>query len=266
MDEPPRAPTPGKWGCRVGAAPLLLVEGARVLAGRRLVLRDTRLRVETPGVHLVLGPNGAGKTSLLSAVAGLDGYRLEGGRALYLGRPLRGMGLLERARAGLVLGHQSPPGLRGLRVDELVRAVEEVYGRPVAAAEAAYRLLGLGPLLGRRVSDLSGGERRRLEIFLVMLQRPRVALLDEPDSGLDVDTLDRLVEVLHRAVDDGVAVVLVSHTLGFIERLAAAGLLRGAWLADGSRLCPLEAEAPAIPCLLAHGFSQLRPRAVCGAA
>ncbi len=202
---------------------LLRAEELTVARGGSLVLRGATLVVREPGIHVIVGPNGAGKSTLLAAIAGLSGAELRAGRILFMGRDVAGAPLHERARMGLVLGFQNPPGIRGLRLRDLVAAMEKIYG-PRSRAAWAEELLNIAPLMEHPLAGgMSGGERKRAELYLVMLQEPRVALLDEPDSGVDVESLHRIMEVLLEARRRAIAVVLVSHTLTLLRQLAEKG-------------------------------------------
>ena len=237
--------------------PLLVVDNARVYAGNHLVLQHADMAVDGPGVYLILGPNGAGKTCFLSALAGRRGYRLEG-TALYMGKPLSGLQLRDRALHGLVLAYQTPPPLRGVRVSSLIAEVEKLYG-PSPLAETARERLGINTLMNRMVSDLSGGERKRLELLLALMQKPRLLLLDEPDSGVDIDTLTDIADIVEKAVMSHVAVLLVSHTLGFVKMLAERNLIRSIHLADQGVLARLGlTPREALEKLAARGLQGLR--------
>jgi len=238
--------------------PLLHVDGSLVEAGGRPVARVRGLVLDAPGVYFLVGPNGSGKTSLLSALAGRRGYRLRGGTALYMGAELGGMGLLERARRGLVYAYQSPPPLRGVTLRVLEEEVRRAIGGGAAAAEELAELLGVEELRGKELAAMSGGERRRAELYLAALQSPRVALLDEPDSGVDVDWAKAMAEaVALLAEKQGAAVLLVSHTTGFMACLAAEA--RSVFLAHSGLVEPLPLDPlEAVKLLEARGFNALR--------
>jgi len=187
------------------------VEGKRVVRGASLRLAEGELQV-------LMGPNGAGKSSLLSAIMGLPGYRVVRGDVLLGGESIVGLPLYERARRGLGLGFQSPPRMRGVSARCILEALEKIHGRWREVYRYA-RLLGVEELLDKPLSGLSGGERKRVELLLVLAQRPRVMLLDEPDSGVDLDSLSLVADVVEEATRRGIAVLLVTHTTRFLEEL-----------------------------------------------
>ncbi len=241
--------------------PLLLVDGSLVEAGGRVVARVRGLVLDSPGVYLLVGPNGSGKTSLLSAIAGRRGYRLRGGAALYMGEPLDGMGLAERARSGLVYAYQSPPPLRGVTLRVLEEEVRRALGGASPAASRVAELLGIEGLRDKELAAMSGGERRRAELYLAALQSPRVALLDEPDSGVDVDWAKAMAEAITVLAErQRAAVLLVSHTTGFMTCLAAGA--RRVFLAHDGAVEPLPLEPlEAVRLLERRGFNALREAA-----
>jgi len=196
---------------------LLRVEGLSAGFRGRRVLRGVGLRVGDGEVHVLVGPNGAGKSTLLKAVAGVRSVEVYSGRIVYAGRDVTGEPAWSRARMGIVLVWQQPPRIRGLRARSLA---EEIARRSGADLEGLARLLGVEGLLDKHLHrGLSGGESRRLELFLALLQRPRLLLVDEVDSGVDADNLGRIASALNAAAGEGVSMVIVTHTGAIAERL-----------------------------------------------
>ena len=183
----------------------------------KLVVQGVTLRLPGPGVYVVMGPNGAGKSSLVNAVMGHRDYRFEG-KVLLDGDDVTGLPTHEKARKGLALALQIPVEIEGVRVSEvLVKIVERFRGLDRREALSLLReLLGLVGLpesmLARQLMvGLSGGERKRLELVRVIAQKPRVAMLDEPDSGVDVESLPLVARAIERLREEGAAVLLISH-------------------------------------------------------
>jgi Fe-S cluster assembly ATP-binding protein len=184
------------------------VAGTRVLDGLDLDVADGE-------VHAIMGPNGAGKSTLAHVLAGRDGYDADG-QVLLDGQDLLAMAPEDRAIAGLFLAFQYPVALPGVGnmhfLHAALNAQRQARGEPevgasefLGEARAAMEVLGLDPsLLGRSVNDgFSGGEKKRNEVLQLTLLRPRLAVLDEPDSGVDVDAL--------RAVAAGIAALRDEH-------------------------------------------------------
>jgi Fe-S cluster assembly ATP-binding protein len=196
----------------------LRIEGLRAGVPGRLILDGVDLSVESGEVHAVMGPNGSGKSTLTHVLMGRPGYVVEGGRVTLDGVDLLGLPTWERARAGLYVAHQYPievPGvsLEGAMEEALVaRGRERREASPAVAAEAGR--IGLDPrLLERALNvDLSGGERKRNETLQLGVLRPRFAVLDELDSGLDVDALRTVAQRVEAASsEDELGVLAITH-------------------------------------------------------
>jgi Fe-S cluster assembly ATP-binding protein len=166
---------------------LLKVEDVWVQRPGAEVLRGVNLTVHRGEVHTVLGLNGSGKTSLALTLMGAGGYRPNCGRILFDGQDITGLSVTERARLGLTLAWQEPARFEGLpTADYLALGMEDPSRERI---EEALMAVALSPsaYLGRAVDTaLSGGERKRIELAAVYAMRPRLAVLDEPDSGIDV--------------------------------------------------------------------------------
>src|SRR5882672_5488631 len=171
------------------------VEGKQILKGISLTLH--------PGeVHAVMGPNGSGKSTLAAVLAGRDGYEITGGEVRYRGQDLLELDPEERAREGLFLAFQYPVEIPGVNSKYFLNAalneIRKAQGRPVldaweflALVKEKMKLLELPEeLLNRSVNEgFSGGEKKRAEIFQMAILEPKLAILDETDSGLDIDAL-----------------------------------------------------------------------------
>jgi Fe-S cluster assembly ATP-binding protein len=219
--------------------PLLHVRDLRVEVGEREVLTSVSLDVAPGRVVVLTGANGSGKSTLGLALAGHPRYRVTGGEARFRGEDLLAMPVEQRARAGLFLSFQAPPEIPGVKNNLFIRtavnAVREARGEtPLDAfdflgeARSAAARLGLPEaMLGRPVNDgFSGGERKRNELLQLALLRPRLAWLDEIDSGMDVDGVRATVELVRQLRAQGTAFVVVSHYLQMIESLEPDEVLR----------------------------------------
>ncbi|HYD74611.1 Fe-S cluster assembly ATPase SufC [Ramlibacter sp.] len=223
--------------------PVLQVEELRVAIGEREVLRGTSLAIQPGSVAVLMGANGSGKSTLGLALAGHPRYQVQGGSARFAGADLLAMNVEERARAGLFLSFQAPPDIPGVKNNLFIRtalnAVRESRGEaPLDAfdflgqARSSAKRVGLpDAMLGRPVNDgFSGGERKRNELLQLALLKPRLAILDEIDSGMDVDGVRAVVELIASLRQQGTAFLIVSHYLQMIESLEPDAVLR---LADG---------------------------------
>ena len=219
--------------------PLLQVRDLRVQVGERTVLHSVSLDVNAGSLVVLMGANGSGKSTLGLALAGHPADQVLGGQALLAGQDLLALPAHERARAGLFLSFQSPPDVPGVKNNLFIRtalnAQRESRGQPpldafdfLTSAKQAAKALGLPEaMLGRPVNEgFSGGERKRNELLQLALLQPRLALLDEIDSGMDVDGVRAVVEQVRRQRAQGTAFIVVSHYLQMIEQLEPDAVLR----------------------------------------
>jgi Fe-S cluster assembly ATP-binding protein len=222
-------------------APLLELRGIRARVGTVEILQGVDLIVQPGEVHAIMGPNGSGKSTLAHVLAGRPGPEVAGGSALLDGVDLLALAPHERARAGLFLGLQQPVEVPGVTTEAaLSHAGVPIAGLPARVQSAAAAVGLRTDLLERPLNvDLSGGERKRNEIVQLCVLRPKVAVLDEVDSGLDVDALDDVGATLTAAVAEwGLAVVVITHfsrLLEVLEPTAIHAFVRGRIVESGGR-------------------------------
>ena len=201
---------------------LLEIRNLHVQAGVKPILKGIDLKVEAGEVHAIMGPNGSGKSTLAQVLAGREVYEVTAGAVLYDGRNLLEMSPEDRAREGLFLAFQYPveiPGVTNLYfLKAALNAVRQHRGQEpldamdfLALIEDRLKLLGVNEaLLHRPVNEgFSGGEKKRNEIFQMAVLEPRLAVLDETDSGLDIDALKAVAAGINamRSPDRGIVVV-----------------------------------------------------------
>jgi Fe-S cluster assembly ATP-binding protein len=207
-------------------APLLQIEALTLRRDGRPILNQVNLSVYSGQVHALLGLNGSGKSSLAYTIMGCDGYIPDSGRVLFDGRDLAGLSITERARLGITLAWQEPARFEGIPVGRYVG-----LGMPQPDREqtvAALEAVALpAKIYGSRAADqtLSGGERKRVELAAVYAMRPRLAILDEPDSGIDVLSLVEIEKLIRRMAGDGSAVLLITHREELLATADAASLI-----------------------------------------
>ncbi|MGD8244161.1 MAG: ATP-binding cassette domain-containing protein [Anaerolineae bacterium] len=191
---------------------LLRVEDVSVHRPGAEVLRSVNLAIRPAEVHALLGLNGSGKTSLALTLMGADGYTPIRGRILFDGEDITGLSVTERARLGITLAWQAPARFEGLPVAAYLALGMKQPSRE--RIEEALAAVALAPraYLGRTVNAaLSGGERKRIELAAVYAMRPRLAILDEPDSGIDVLCMEDIISLVRLMAEDGTAVILITH-------------------------------------------------------
>ena len=203
---------------------LLEIKGLRVAVDGKEILRGLDLVVDAGQVHAVMGPNGSGKSTLANVIAGRDGYQILAGSITYRGEDLLALSPEERARAGVFLGFQYPVEIPGLSTAVFLRAA--VNARRKARGEEELDAMDFLALVKGRMKELgiredflqrainegfSGGEKKRAEIFQMALLEPDLVLLDEIDSGLDIDALKVVSEGINRLRSPQRAMLLVTH-------------------------------------------------------
>jgi Fe-S cluster assembly ATP-binding protein len=190
-----------------------------VSAAGKEIVKGVRLDVQPGEVHAIMGPNGSGKSTLASALAGHPAY-VSTGEIFIEGEPIQALLPHERARKGLFLGFQYPTAIPGVTVSQFLKsALEAQTGKAPSFSEfrkqlaESFKFLEIpNDFLPRYINDgFSGGEKKRLEILQMLLLNPKIALLDEIDSGLDIDALKFVAKGINRAKERGTGVVLVTH-------------------------------------------------------
>ncbi|WP_296446281.1 Fe-S cluster assembly ATPase SufC [Rhodoferax sp. UBA5149] len=218
---------------------LLSVRNLRVEVGERTVLDGISLDVPAGALVVLMGANGSGKSTLGLTLAGHPRYRVSDGSAQFDGHDLLALKPEQRARAGLFVSLQSPPDIPGVKNGLFLRsalnAIRESRGdTPLDAFDFLKGARGLASelgldakLLSRPVNEgFSGGERKRNELLQLAMLKPRLALLDEIDSGLDVDGVRAVVKLVQAMRAQGTAFIVVSHYLQLIESLTPDAVLR----------------------------------------
>ena len=224
----------------------------------REILRGIDLRVEPGEVHAIMGPNGSGKSTLAGVLAGRESYEVTGGTVRYLGRDLLTMAPEERAREGLFMAFQYPveiPGVSAVTfLKAAVNAIRQHRGEDkldavdfLALVREKAGLLRLDDsLLQRSVNEgFSGGEKKRNEVFQLAVLDPRLAILDETDSGLDIDALKVVAEGVNRLRDDRRSFVVITHYQRLLEYIVPDHvhvLAEGRIARSGDRSLALELE------------------------
>jgi Fe-S cluster assembly ATP-binding protein len=237
---------------------LLSIHDLKVRVGEREVLRGIDLEVPAGEVHAIMGPNGSGKSSLAHVLAGRPGYDVTGGRVDFLGHDLLSLPAEERAREGLFLGFQYPVEIPGVNNAYLLRAALNAARRHRGQPEVdAFDFLALvrekmklmkmdEAFLSRGVNEgFSGGEKKRNEILQMLVLEPRLAVLDETDSGLDIDALKVVSAGVNSLRSAERGILLVTHYQRLLDHVRPDRvhvLARGKILRSGGPELALELE------------------------
>jgi len=190
----------------------LEVKGLQARLGDLHILRGVDLEVPFGEVHALMGPNGSGKSTLCHVLMGKPGYEATGS-ALVDGGEMLGLSVDERARSGLFEGFQYPVEVPGVALSDLLEEMAAVSGPEVTArAAATAAVLDMERFMDRPVNvGLSGGEKKRSEMLQLGALDPRVAILDEIDSGLDIDAVREVAKAVEAMRGPGVGVLVITH-------------------------------------------------------
>ncbi len=192
--------------------PILTVNDVKLTIDGRPILKGVNLVVNEGEIHAVLGPNGAGKSTLASLIMGINDLKEpDSGEIIFQDKLVNGLDITERAKLGITLAWQEPARFEGITVEEYLK----LSGRnnPELDVVECLELVGLDcSYLNRFVDDtLSGGERKRVELASVLAMRPKLAVLDEPDSGIDFASMEDIANMIKTMRDRGTTVLMITH-------------------------------------------------------
>jgi Fe-S cluster assembly ATP-binding protein len=239
---------------------LLEVRDLHVEVKGREVLRGVNLTVDRGESVMLMGPNGSGKSSLIQAIMGHPDYRVTKGTIIFEGRILNGLPTDERAKLGIGVSFQLPPKVNGVTLGKLLSEIHHIGRHDGNSIEKYVELLKCSELVGRDVNvGFSGGETKRGELLLLLAQRPMFSMIDEPDSGVDVESIQlvtKAIEEVLRPKDsdprDRPSALIVTHQ-GTIGKHVNAS--RAYIMIDGRIACFGEAKA-IVDLVLTRGFEE----------
>lgn len=203
----------------------------------KFLLKNINMEIWAGYVHAIVGPNGAGKSTLAHTIMGFTGYRKVTGDILFEGKSIKDYTIDERARLGLTLVFQEPARFEGVKVSDFILAGAKEKTEKVL--ENALNKVGLDP---QRYKDravdktLSGGERKRIELASVYAMNPKIVMMDEPDSGVDVDSLKYIFDIIKEIKNRGATVILVTHSPIVLKQADHAFLICGGQIVDKGQM------------------------------
>ena len=246
--------------------PILLIEDLHASVEGKEILRGVDLKILPGEIHAIMGPNGSGKSTLANVLMGKPGYEVSQGRLVYKGEDLAGLEPEERARKGIFLAFQNPTEIPGVSVVNFLRTAYNASHAGAILGALEFRrylqtkmdLLGVGTdLINRYVNQgFSGGERKRAEVLQMAVLDPDLSVLDETDTGLDIDALREVAGGVMKIHNQDRGMLIITHyqrILNYIEPTFIHVLLGGRVVRSGGKELALELEA--------KGYEQFRAEA-----
>jgi len=217
---------------------LLEIKNLVVEVEGKCLLRGLDMVIEEGETHVVFGPNGSGKTTLVNAIMGLPEYKVVEGEILFKGDSILDWNLTRRAKAGIGLAFQHPPVVEGVSLGVLLKTMVP----DKKTSEEIARKINMEDYLEREVNvGFSGGERKKDELLQLMAQAPQFVMFDEPDSGVDVDSIKLMVKIMRKLLQKNKPIrerknsgIIVTHSGVILEEIHAD---KGYVIVDGKLLC-----------------------------
>ena len=219
---------------------MLHIEHLKVAVSGEIILKDVNLTIGEGEVHILLGPNGTGKTTLLMSIMGMPGYTILDGHISFLGKDISSLSIEERSQLGIGMAFQKMPTVPGVQLQTLGGLIIEKHKNSESLDDIAQKL-NCTSLLNRAIGQgFSGGEAKRAELFQILLQRPIFSMIDEPESGVDLDNIALVGNALRELFERQLVKtkkrsgLIITHT-GYILDYLNADM--GHVLMDGKIIC-----------------------------
>ena len=229
---------------------ILKLENVSLTLDNKPILNNLSVDFWEGHIHAIVGPNGAGKSTLSYVIMGLSGYQNITGKIFFKGTIINHLSVFERANLGISLGWQEPARFEGLTVYQYLKASKKESGMSI---EEAMKVVGLpsAEYLSRACDKtLSGGERKRIELASLLVMQPQLVLLDEPDSGIDVEALERIFDAITLLKERGSTVITITHSMAVLKKAEHAFLMCHGSIMDKGSIDKISGyfENKCIPC------------------
>ena len=205
--------------------PLLELKNISYAVDGKKILQGINLEINVGEIHSIIGVNGTGKTTLASIIMGLEGYKPNHGKIIFNKQDVTNLPITKRAEKGISLAWQIPANFEGITVRQYL-TLKDIFISP----EKSLKLVGLNPsdYLDRKLNEkLSGGERKRIELASILSIKPRLVILDEPDSGIDIASINALKNAIKNFKKIKASVILITHNEEMAKISERASLLCG---------------------------------------
>lgn len=181
---------------------------------RCLIVNNVSFGVREGSIHAIIGPNGSGKSTLAYTIMGLESYKVSNGKIYFNGKDITNLSITERAKLGITLAWQEPARIDGLTVKKYISLGIKDGANVQERINEALKTVNLEPelYLNRNIDEsLSGGERKRIELAATIAMRPRLIILDEPDSGLDMIVVEDFLNIFNKIKNLDMTILLITH-------------------------------------------------------
>jgi Fe-S cluster assembly ATP-binding protein len=196
---------------------ILKLENLTVSINEKIIVKNVNLEIKKGELHVIIGPNGSGKTTLLASIIGLPYVKICSGKIIFEGKDITNLPSYERAKLGISLAFQNVPNFKTIKLEEIVNEISKKFN---SNKKELISILKIENLLSKKIFyEFSGGERKRVEFFLSLLQNPKILLLDEIDSGVDIDTINIFAKVINDLINKEITIILVTHYGNILEKL-----------------------------------------------
>jgi Fe-S cluster assembly ATP-binding protein len=204
---------------------ILEIKDLRVKVENKVILDNINLSLKAKENYIMFGPNGSGKTTLINAIMGIPTYEVVSGKIVFMGKDITEKAVDERSKLGISASFQHPPEITGVKLSNLLKLCLGKDSRDGFSEEEKKMIEGfrLTEFLDRDIHvGFSGGERKRAEILQMIFLKPKLLLLDEPDSGVDVESLKLIASEIQRYVEHtGSSAMIVTHKGDILEHIKA---------------------------------------------